>query len=575
MWCLAVVVFVALRHLLQNAGGLAASLGDTDDATRLVQVRELLAGAPWFDMTLKQFGAPEVLFSHWSRLIDVPLAGLILLFRPFLGNEGAELATRIVWPLVVLYFTAYLVVREAHRRAGVWAGASAAALIVVTPTALYQFVPGRIDHHNVQILCVAGGLLLFFRAVSMPRVAPLTGLLLGLGQVVGYEALVLVAAAVAIAGLFAVFVPDLRAGTTRTIIWFAGTLAVCFVITTAPSRWFVPVCDALSLNLVVLAGAGAAAMGLLQRFASRAGWQVWLGGLAAGGIAGVAMFAAIDPVCLGGPMAQIDAGVKPIWLDHILEVQSLFGFIEQQPMIGFAYFTGAGIALAILAVSYWRSGSVLTLFALVILLTAIAYGCIFIRLIPYAVWLMIPVMAIWIAGLPAIGETSARTVRLGALVLTNQIVLLMVGNAFTTLLAGPDYAKATEPMIAGCEKRDGMRLVGQLPPGLVVADIDLGPHIAAHSVHRVMAAPYHRLDKSIIALDALFKSTPEKAERQLRALGADYVVLCAKGGDALRKRDTGSFEDTLRLGEPVPYLEPVPLPGITGPLRAWRLKPGH
>ena len=38
-------------------------LGDPDDAVRLATVRELIAGAPWFDTTLPRIGAPEALVS--------------------------------------------------------------------------------------------------------------------------------------------------------------------------------------------------------------------------------------------------------------------------------------------------------------------------------------------------------------------------------------------------------------------------------------------------------------------------------------------------------------------------------
>ena len=81
-------------------------------------VRELLAGAPWFDTTLPRIGAPEPLVSHWSRLIDAPLALLMLLFRPLFGAEGAEIATRMVWPALLFFILQLMISREALRRAG-------------------------------------------------------------------------------------------------------------------------------------------------------------------------------------------------------------------------------------------------------------------------------------------------------------------------------------------------------------------------------------------------------------------------------------------------------------------------
>jgi hypothetical protein len=122
-WC---ALATALLFLLPNSGpsALANWLGDTDDAVRLVTVRELLGGAQWFDTTLLRIGAPEPLVSHWSRLIDAPLALLMLLFRPLLGVEGAEIATRMVWPALLFFILQLMISREALRRAGPWAGPS-------------------------------------------------------------------------------------------------------------------------------------------------------------------------------------------------------------------------------------------------------------------------------------------------------------------------------------------------------------------------------------------------------------------------------------------------------------------
>ena len=69
-WALLATVFLVVATLAGPGPSLSDWLGDTDDAVRLVTVRELLAGAPWFDTTLPRIGAPEPLVSHWSRLID-------------------------------------------------------------------------------------------------------------------------------------------------------------------------------------------------------------------------------------------------------------------------------------------------------------------------------------------------------------------------------------------------------------------------------------------------------------------------------------------------------------------------
>ena len=197
--------FLVIATLAGPGPSLSDWLGDTDDAVRLVTVRELIGGAPWFDTTLPRIGAPEPLVSHWSRLIDAPLAALIGTLTPLLGPERAELATRIVWPALLFFALALIVAREAHRRAGAVGAAFAMMLVATSAVALAQFRPGRVDHHNAQILCAVAGLLFLPRSLDEKRAGWIAGVLIGLGLAIGYEAIALVVPALGLAGLAAVW----------------------------------------------------------------------------------------------------------------------------------------------------------------------------------------------------------------------------------------------------------------------------------------------------------------------------------------------------------------------------------
>src|SRR5690348_13799793 len=63
---------------------------DSDDVMRLVQVRDLIAGQGWFDLTQHRLGLEGGTPMHWSRLVDLPIAALILFFRLFLDPLAAE-----------------------------------------------------------------------------------------------------------------------------------------------------------------------------------------------------------------------------------------------------------------------------------------------------------------------------------------------------------------------------------------------------------------------------------------------------------------------------------------------------
>src|SRR5689334_15122540 len=60
-------------------------LPDTDDNMRMMQVRDLLRGQGWFDLRQYRLDPPYGANIHWSRLVDLPIAGMILAFRPIFG----------------------------------------------------------------------------------------------------------------------------------------------------------------------------------------------------------------------------------------------------------------------------------------------------------------------------------------------------------------------------------------------------------------------------------------------------------------------------------------------------------
>jgi len=45
-------------------------------------------GRSWFDVHQYRIAAPEGVPMHWSRLVDIPIVGMVLLLRPLLGAVG-------------------------------------------------------------------------------------------------------------------------------------------------------------------------------------------------------------------------------------------------------------------------------------------------------------------------------------------------------------------------------------------------------------------------------------------------------------------------------------------------------
>ena len=90
-------LLLALVLLLHYWEQTAQTLLDTDDAMRLTQMRAWLAGHGWYDLHEARLQPPQGHDTHWSRLIDVGLAGLTLVFRLGVDTEfGRALDARFV-----------------------------------------------------------------------------------------------------------------------------------------------------------------------------------------------------------------------------------------------------------------------------------------------------------------------------------------------------------------------------------------------------------------------------------------------------------------------------------------------
>ena len=149
----------------------------TDDAMRLVEVRDFLAGQSWFDLTQYRLNPPTGVVTHWSRLIDLPLAVLIKAGAAVLPVALAERIAVAIWPtaLLLAYFAG--IVRLARDLAGETAARIALIFAALMAPVLQHFRAGAIHHHNVQIVLVIWLLALFARTPVRPRDAAAAGFL--------------------------------------------------------------------------------------------------------------------------------------------------------------------------------------------------------------------------------------------------------------------------------------------------------------------------------------------------------------------------------------------------------------
>lgn len=575
LWCLAAVLIYALPGLSSTVAGLAASLGDTDDALRLVQVRAWLGGAGWYDTTLAQIGGASPLVSHWSRLIDVPLALLSGLFGSFLSLGNAETAMRLVWPLLTLLVFLRVLVREAEARGGTVAALLVLALALTCMTGLYQFRPGRIDHHNVMIAATVGGLLLLARSLDTPRRAYIGGAALGLALAVGYEPLALIVPALGLLVLAAALHAPWLASARNALLGLSAILLLAFVATTPSARWLTVSCDALALNLVLLVGVCAVGLALVQRWGHRVGPMLRLSVLALVGLMALLAAWAVEPACAGGPFGTLSADATRLWFVHVAEGKSLWRMKPEAA--GWAWtmvlLMAAGVGAAVQRWRRMRDADSAALLA--VMGCAVPAAAYMMKFHPYASFIAVFCIALEVSTWRGNAQIGARSAQIAGFSLLNPWSLAMLATLVVTWTGVAETKRDARPAptnTEACYDTTAVRALAQLPAGSIVAPVNLGPYITALTPHSVLSGPYHRLDSQIVETFAIFASAAPEAERRLDTLLPRYVVHCPgamRYGDAAAPAD--SLQTILERGEIPVFLERIPLAGT--PLMVFRLRP--
>ena len=575
-WRLLAAFFLvaAIGLILRSIYGGMPLVNDTDDAMRLVEVRDFLNGQGWYDLTQHRLDAPYGASMHWSRLIDAPIAGLILLFRPFVG-ASAETAAAYAYPLIMLCGLFWLSAKLSLRLAGPEGVLPGLALPAFSLVTLADFPPGRFDHHSAQILLLLVMALCTIDALERPRRAAWAGIAAAVAIAIGIESLPGVISAILAFGLL--WVLDGRQA--RALRWFglsfAAASVACLMLALPPDRWLVPACDAIS-SVYAVAALGTGLAFVVLSLLNPSTWHLRL---MAGAIAGAALLAVmviLYPQCLRGPYAALDPWLVRNWLDRIEEAQPAYLAIFSNPV----YVTAVGVPpLLALAVSIWQivrapaetrpKWIVYASF----LVVAVVVALVQIRAARFATTLAVPAGATLIVAARAL---YLRRPRIGSILglvagwigfaglgvaLFTGAVLTLASNSEETLLHGT----GTVPTEADCRRPDAFADLSLLPaqPARIMAPIDLGSHLLLFTPHSVVAAPYHRDQDGVRDTFRFFNDPIEDARKILTTRGIGLVVICPAMAELRGLPDAapGSFVKLLPEGKLPTWLTETTIPG--------------
>jgi hypothetical protein len=572
------LTYAAVNIIARSGQIHALALGDTDDNLRLAQVRAWLGGQGWFDLTQHRFdpahGGANI---HWSRLVDLPIAGIILALRPLVGGADAERIAVAVAPLLPLLLLMFALALTMRRLVSEKSWALPLIGLLSAYSTLGMFAPLRIDHHGWQLALLG----LAAAAMADPRRArggAILGIATGLSLAIGLEMMIYLALMGGATALLWVADRDQRRRLASYAAALVATTGAGYLIFASYANRL-PVCDALSpVWLSDAAVGGAVMLGLsLLKLDS---WKARLGAAIAAATCVAGFHALAWPNCL-----QRLEGVSPqataLWLDHVREARPVYRHGWRIATLVLALPVTALVGWAVMV---WRAyklgpeGRDLLYRTLAVALPATAaFATLFWQMragpaaqmlaLPAATALVVLVAAAWLDSPKPWPHVAA-------------IVLIAFGFGAAVPVGMSLFPEKKEAGIerkvskanGSCPSLAALAPIGRQPRGMVFTFIDLGPRLIVATHHDAVGGPYHRNDQAIADVMVAFRGDEAQAHRIIREYRSDYLLICPNMATAtiFASEAPKGFYVQLTKGKVPAWLQPVELPK-NSPFRMWKV----
>lgn len=513
--------------------------------------------------------APAGLWSHWSlpypwtvwQLHHLPMA-FGLDERTALLWTGAAVTIGCMLGLSVLLALTIMAV-------GTRRGAMVAALMLACSTGLFGY--GRVDqitHHIFMLMPLAGAALCLLRPASGTATGLAGGGLLGLALWISPETMPFVTGLIVIRT--SMRLQHAQSGAIWPVALGLVTVTLCGWLIDPPppsfSRWALDHLSYAWLLYVALVGGLillAEACGARRMPLSVSLFLL----IAASAAAGYAWLVSV-PGALDGPAGLIPAELKPLWWDHIQELQPADTAAKitaslAPPLCGalICAWIGwrerslwllmlAGMALVYGLLGIWHG----RMAAAAALIGAIAFGIGISRLHSFA--------DVENAGLPFREQCAAFLLALAG--------PLQLAAALGLVALEPD-----RPAKKGCPLQPVEQALAQFPSSTMLAPIFSGPELLYRSHHRIIAGPYHHnIDGILDSYRAWLDTQDAQAMEIVRRRKIDYVLACTDYQSALRApAPARSLAQRTADGDVPAWLTPVPWPaGLESNWRLYRVQ---
>jgi hypothetical protein len=448
----------------------------------------------------------------------------------------AEQFALVVWPSLIAIALILITAHGSHRALGpIGAIAAIACLMLWFPTGGMFLAPGRIDHHNVQILAMT---ILTYAMISespATRRGILAGLATAASLAVGLETLVYIATA---GGIMALRASLDRPGANRLLATFCLTLvpatALLLAAQTAPAQWLTPQCDAIGTPILAITGIAAAACLIPMALRTRlphAGMRMAATALLT--VLGIAAFSGLLMPCLAGPYGALPPEIQTLMTTRISEAQPGMVFAAGRPLSFGTIFLPALTAVLLAALLWATRAAPPAVWQMIVLALVGAIGSFAqIRVITLAAPAL-PFLAGYVfASLAPLWRAQRSPLTALAIVVAflgifAPKITTSVGLNIAHAISGPDGARKADDVSQDrtCRDADILTSLNALPPARLLTPLNLGTPLLLLTHHSALTAPYHRsADAFANGVNPFIDAGQMTAA--LARTKADYVVIC-------------------------------------------------
>lgn len=467
----------------------------------------------------------------------------------------------------------FLSARIGRRLWGAEGGPVAAVLTALAYPGTTVFVPGRIDHHALQVVLVQLTVVMLMRPPG--RVSgSIAGLAAALSLIVGLETAPQIAVLLAV--IFALWVVRGMRERERILGFGAalGGTTLTFLAFLRPTYWNPALCDAFtpasSTGMLAVSGVFVGLAVLTPRLRDR---RVRAG---VGGVLGswaLVATLAVFPSCMTGPYGAVDPFLRAAFLPYIEEAQGIAALHDVSRMIAVA-----GVLTAAAAASIWmmvrehrRWPVALPIAAVVVISAAVMLTQV------RGTYIGAPLGAAVLAGLVVAARQRRRwrgpLVAAAWLVAAGPTYVVLPGWLEPLVVGRAGATRAAGSPASSCNIGDVWEQIDRHPPGVVMTPTMTAAYLIGATHMSSVGAGYHRNNVGTMAMYRFFLSAPDRSRAIAHAWNTRYVLFCPGdfGEIDVAKAYPDSLAAGLQQGKVPAWLRSEPLRGAQ--LQFYRIVP--